>query len=160
MPPFPSFTTVTGHTKASRTAARPGCDSETSTQPAEPKIVNTLRKTVNGLCRIANPSVLSGRTYRIPSKVLAGSLPPACDNAPLIHLDPRRDFGKNPIRWADVRTSRFDHVNNMEWNPACSFCGSRTEGQLVRAGGRDYWICWECVERPAAVRQTVSACRG
>ena len=30
----------------------------------EPKIVNTLRKTVNGLCRIANPSVLSDRTLR------------------------------------------------------------------------------------------------
>jgi hypothetical protein len=34
--------------------------------------------------------------------------------------------------------------------PTCSFCGSTRLDQLIRAGGRDYWICWRCVAGPVA----------
>lgn len=34
------------------------------------------------------------------------------------------------------------------WNPACSFCGARPPAELVRAGGRDYWICSHCIDEP------------
>ena len=34
--------------------------------------------------------------------------------------------------------------------PLCSFCGNRRLDQLIRAGARDYWICWRCVARPVA----------
>ena len=36
---------------------------------------------------------------------------------------------------------------NRQSDPSCSFCGSRTE-HLVRAGGRDYWICGGCIDCP------------
>src|SRR6266571_2204839 len=39
-------------------------------------------------------------------------------------------------------------MSSVEWKPACSFCGSGTNGELVRSGGRDYWICSMCVDRP------------
>jgi len=39
-------------------------------------------------------------------------------------------------------------VRETEWDPACSFCGARPPSELVRAGGRDFWICSACVERP------------
>jgi hypothetical protein len=39
-------------------------------------------------------------------------------------------------------------LGNSEWKPACSFCGSEVDRGLVRAGGRDYWICSLCVDRP------------
>src|SRR4029453_12364118 len=40
-------------------------------------------------------------------------------------------------------------MKETEWDPACSFCGVRPPAELVRAGGRDFWICSKCVEQPA-----------
>lgn len=40
-------------------------------------------------------------------------------------------------------------MKETKWDPACSFCGARPPSELVRAGGRDFWICSACVERPA-----------
>jgi hypothetical protein len=39
-------------------------------------------------------------------------------------------------------------MKQTEWDPACSCCGARPPAELVRAGGRDFWICSACVERP------------
>ena len=39
-------------------------------------------------------------------------------------------------------------MTQTEWDPACSFCGAKPPSELVRAGGRDFWICSACVERP------------
>jgi hypothetical protein len=48
------------------------------------------------------------------------------------------------------RTARIvaSKMRNKKWDPSCSFCGSREE-PLVRAGGRDYWICARCIENPS-----------
>jgi hypothetical protein len=34
------------------------------------------------------------------------------------------------------------------WDPTCSFCGARPPAELVRADGRDYWICADCIDHP------------
>ena len=39
-------------------------------------------------------------------------------------------------------------MSAIKWNPACSFCGATPPAELVRAGGRDYWICAQCVDEP------------
>jgi hypothetical protein len=39
-------------------------------------------------------------------------------------------------------------MTQIERDPACSFCGAGLPSELVRAGGRDFWICSACVERP------------
>jgi hypothetical protein len=39
-------------------------------------------------------------------------------------------------------------MSDTEWNPACSFCGAMLPVELVRAGGRDYWICSRCIDQP------------
>jgi hypothetical protein len=39
-------------------------------------------------------------------------------------------------------------MTEIMWNPACSFCGATPPAELVRAGGRDYWICAQCVDEP------------
>lgn len=31
--------------------------------------------------------------------------------------------------------------------PACSFCGGQ-QRRLIRAGGRNFWICAECIRTP------------
>lgn len=39
-------------------------------------------------------------------------------------------------------------MSNVEWHPACSFCDFGSNGELVRAGERDCWICSQCVDQP------------
>jgi hypothetical protein len=39
-------------------------------------------------------------------------------------------------------------MSQAERDPTCSFCGATLPSELVRAGGRDFWICSACVERP------------
>jgi hypothetical protein len=46
----------------------------------------------------------------------------------------------------DVRLP--EPMSETTLSPACSFCGAVPPAELVRAGGRDYWICAQCVEEP------------
>jgi hypothetical protein len=39
-------------------------------------------------------------------------------------------------------------ANTPEPEPACSFCGARPPAELIRAGGRPFFICSTCVEQP------------
>lgn len=45
-------------------------------------------------------------------------------------------------------------ANTPEGEPACSFCGARPPAELIRAGGRPFFICAECVESPRVDEST------
>lgn len=43
---------------------------------------------------------------------------------------------------------RETSMRTKETIPRCSFCLNSTRTELVRAGGRDFWICSACVQQP------------
>jgi hypothetical protein len=56
--------------------------------------------------------------------------------------------GQDARDWLARHRNGRSRITAHLFDPACSFCSARPPAELVRAGGRDFWICSACVNRP------------